>query len=126
MGCGCNKKIKTPSITVNKTTNKAKKQNENKILLGGDGISNWNKNKVRKKRKKREEGLKNEIKRVYGFEIDIQKEKELHSEFKLIEGNSSAPVEGDTNFPAWLRLKYRKIKDKTKNNGNDDLTIIYS
>ena len=99
---------------------------ENKILLGGDGISNWNKNKVRKKRKKREEGLKNEIKRVYGFEIDIQKEKELHSEFKLKEGNSSAPVEGDTNFPAWLRLKYRKIKDKTKNNGNDDLTIIYS
>ena len=56
----------------------------------------------------------------------IFKKKKNYSEFKLKEGNSSAPVEGDTNFPAWLRLKYRKINDKTKNNGNDDLTIIYS
>tara|TARA_B100000131_G_C17886565_1_gene520533 strand:- start:491 stop:655 length:165 start_codon:yes stop_codon:yes gene_type:complete len=33
MGCGCNKKIKTSSISKNKTTNAGKNENNNKVLL---------------------------------------------------------------------------------------------
>ena len=95
---------------------------ENKILLD-DGMSGWNKNKVRKKRKEREKNLEKEIELKFGFKIDIQKEKEIHSEYKITQGSTHAPIEGDLNFPSWLRLKYQKLHLNKK---DDELTITYS
>ena len=62
-------------------------------------------------------------------EKDIQKstakkEKELHSQDLQNHGKGYFPIEGNPNFPSWLRVKYkRKIVEK---DNEDDLTIIYS
>ena len=95
---------------------------ENQLLTGAE--SNWKKQKIQKQRDEREKNLENEIENKFGYKINIQKEKEIHSQFKLGRGNSSAPIEGDVNFPSWLRIKYRKMKDNRRD--DDDLTITYS
>ena len=98
------------------------KENE---IINGD-YSNWQKEKYKRQRHNRELALKDEIFKKFDFIIDIQKEKELHSNHKNEIGSDYYPVEGDIGFPPWLRLKYQNLKISRRNDGDDDLTITYS